>query len=275
MVHSKTVCKKRPSLNSWCLRSRTWVGGCPLRANAGEMPGKAGAGPMLMKRSQKLMPKNCPPICCCMNSSGASQVGRPGAPRHIHPQHRLYGGVGLQAFLDQSGAGDVAPQLFYLPAVVGAATHGGVQAEAVDVFTQRLLKCFLAALGLAGGATSCCLSRSRFHAQTSNCCCRLHCRNAVRRHESFSDRCVYLAARALAKPRPARARPTSSSDAGSGTDPPVKLTSSNTILPAAPEAPEANKPVTLLPSAKKIVANSSPRKFGAIVSSTKAPFQPP
>jgi len=44
----------------------------------------------------------------------------------------------LHALVGQSGARDVAAQLLQPLAVVGAAAHGGVQAEAVDVGAQRL-----------------------------------------------------------------------------------------------------------------------------------------
>ena len=61
-------------------------------------------------------------------------------PGRLQPQHDLSGGVGLHAFVGQSRAGDVAAQFLQRLAVVSAAAHGGVQAEAVDVGAQRLLE---------------------------------------------------------------------------------------------------------------------------------------
>ena len=51
------------------------------------------------------------------------------------------GGVGLHAFVRSQGrARDVAAQLLQRLAIIGAAAHGCVQAETLDVGAQRLLK---------------------------------------------------------------------------------------------------------------------------------------
>lgn len=55
-------------------------------------------------------------------------------------KHHLARSVGLYALVGQCWAGDVAAQLFQRPAVIGAAAHGCVQTEPVDVGTQGLLE---------------------------------------------------------------------------------------------------------------------------------------
>ena len=50
------------------------------------------------------------------------------------------GSVGLHALVGQFRARDLATQLLQRLAVFGAAAHGGVKAEAVDVGAQRLLE---------------------------------------------------------------------------------------------------------------------------------------
>ncbi|MDP1690730.1 MAG: hypothetical protein Q8L49_02005, partial [Burkholderiaceae bacterium] len=54
------------------------------------------------------------------------------------------GSVGLYAFVGQCWAGDGAAQPLQRLAIVGAAAHGSVQAEAVAVGAQRLLEVLLA-----------------------------------------------------------------------------------------------------------------------------------
>jgi len=61
-------------------------------------------------------------------------------PWGLELEHHLPGGVGLHALLGQSGARDVAAQLLQRMAIIGAAAHGGVQAETLAVGAQRLLK---------------------------------------------------------------------------------------------------------------------------------------
>ena len=72
-----------------------------------------------------------------------NQVRGAVAPGGLQLEHHLTGGVGLHAFVGQRPAGDVAAQLLQRLAVVGAAAHGAVQAEAVDVSAERLLEVFV------------------------------------------------------------------------------------------------------------------------------------
>ncbi len=65
------------------------------------------------------------------------------APDALELEHHLARGVCLHTFVGQRRAGDVAAQLLQRLAVVGAAAHGGVQAEPVDVGAQRLLEVLL------------------------------------------------------------------------------------------------------------------------------------
>lgn len=57
-------------------------------------------------------------------------VGRAVAIRAFEFQHDLALGVAAQAFVGERGAGDVAAQLFELLALIRAAAHRSVQAEA-------------------------------------------------------------------------------------------------------------------------------------------------
>gem|GEM_PF-4336838 len=54
------------------------------------------------------------------------------APSGLELEHDLSGGVGLHALVGQSGTPDGAAQLLKRLAIIGAAAHGGVQAEALD-----------------------------------------------------------------------------------------------------------------------------------------------
>ena len=64
------------------------------------------------------------------------------APRglELELEHHLSGGVGTYALVGQCRAGDLASQLLQCLALVGAAAHGGVQAEPVVVGAQVLLE---------------------------------------------------------------------------------------------------------------------------------------
>jgi hypothetical protein len=78
-----------------------------------------------------------------MNSSGDMTrcvVPSPVAPRSLELEHHLPGGVGLHAFVGKGRPGDVAAPLFQRLPLIGGATHGGVQAEAVDVGAKMLLE---------------------------------------------------------------------------------------------------------------------------------------
>jgi len=59
----------------------------------------------------------------------------------------LPGSVGLHALVNQCRARGVAAQLLQRQAVVGAAAHGGVEAEALDVGAQSLLEVRVPGLG--------------------------------------------------------------------------------------------------------------------------------
>ena len=61
------------------------------------------------------------------------------APGGLELEHHLACGVGLHPFVGQCRAGDVAAQLFQRLALVGAAAHGGVQAETLNVGAHILL----------------------------------------------------------------------------------------------------------------------------------------
>jgi len=76
-----------------------------------------------------------------MNSSGDRRgVGSAVAPSGLVLENDLSGGVGLHALLGQGRTRDVAAQLLQRLAVVGAAAHGGVEAEDLDVGAQSLLE---------------------------------------------------------------------------------------------------------------------------------------
>jgi hypothetical protein len=68
------------------------------------------------------------------------QVGGVLAPGGLELEHDLPGGVGLHAFVGQSGARDVAAPLLQRLAVVGAAAHGCMQAKAINFGAQRPLE---------------------------------------------------------------------------------------------------------------------------------------
>jgi hypothetical protein len=72
-----------------------------------------------------------------MNSSGdITRWVVPSRRRGLQLQHDLASGVGLYAFIGQRRACDVAAQLLQRLVIVGAAAHGSVQAETVDVGAQ-------------------------------------------------------------------------------------------------------------------------------------------
>ena len=71
------------------------------------------------------------------------QMRGPVAPGGLELEHHLPGGVGLYALVGERRAGDVAAKLLQRLAVVGAAAHGSVQAETVDIDAQRLLEVLL------------------------------------------------------------------------------------------------------------------------------------
>jgi hypothetical protein len=62
------------------------------------------------------------------------------APGRLQLEHNLTGRIALHTVAGQRGARDVAAQLFQRSAVLGAAAHGGVQAETLHVGTQRLVE---------------------------------------------------------------------------------------------------------------------------------------